>query len=396
MTRNKLSSFPSELLKQAPKDREKYFSEIIIAHPFLTETCETLLENIENSEKGSLIFVHGPSGVGKTTLAEKIQQQVTMNMAADLKEDVGRYPIVKVIAPAPDGGNFSYSDLYKRLLAALNEPCINSKSMTTFVNGQSDRIELIHRKRTATSAELRFAVERSLQLRRPLAALVDEAQHIAKIASGRRLQDQLDVIKFLSISTRIIFVLFGTYELLPFRNLSAQLSRRSTDIHFRRYRADVKNERDAFKSVVHTFQSHLRLAEVPKLDENWEFLYERSIGCVGSLRDWLVKALALALKDKAPTLELRHLQKSASSIAQCKKMLEDAREGEELLQENEEARSLFRASLGLEPAVVGRSQNAKIQNPSKNGSARTRRRPGQRNPKRDPVGEKGSYAPQDL
>jgi hypothetical protein len=61
---------------------------------------------------------------------------------------------------------------------------------------------------------------------------VDEAQHLARISSGRRLSDQLDVIKSIANRTQTVHVLFGTYELMAFRNLSAQLSRRSMDLHF--------------------------------------------------------------------------------------------------------------------------------------------------------------------
>jgi hypothetical protein len=58
------------------------------------------------------------------------------------------------------------------------------------------------------------------------------------IAEAGADQDQLDSIKSLASSTEIPIVLIGTYELLALRNLSAQLSRRSVDVHFRRYRAE--------------------------------------------------------------------------------------------------------------------------------------------------------------
>jgi hypothetical protein len=42
--------------------------------------------------------------------------------------------------------------------------------------------------------------KQTLRLRKPVAAMIDEAQHLGKVASGRRLLDQLDVIK--SIANR--------------------------------------------------------------------------------------------------------------------------------------------------------------------------------------------------
>ena len=117
--------------------------------------------------------------------------------------------------------------------------------------------------------------------------------------SGRKLQDQLDSIKSLANLTKTVHVLVGTYELLPFRNLSGQLSRRSVDIHFPRYRADRREDYLAFQSVLFTFQRHLPLVGNTDLVKDFDFCYERSIGCVGVLKDWLTRALAMALSQEA-------------------------------------------------------------------------------------------------
>ena len=93
-----------------------------------------------------------------------------------------------------------------------------------------------------TNAEYQHAVEQSLRHRRPAAVLIDEAQHLAKVPAGRRLADQLDVVKSIASHTGIVHVLFGTYDLLAFRNLSAQLSRRCFDIHFPRYQSTVRRK----------------------------------------------------------------------------------------------------------------------------------------------------------
>ena len=51
--------------------------------------------------------------------------------------------------------------------------------------------------------------------------------------------------------TGILHGLFGTYELLEFRNLSGQLSRRSIDIHFSRYHANSAEDLVDFQRVLH-------------------------------------------------------------------------------------------------------------------------------------------------
>jgi hypothetical protein len=54
-------------------------------------------------------------------------------------------------------------------------------------------------------------------------------------------------------------VLFGTYDLLAFRNLNGQLSRRSIDVHLARYRAEDSEDRQTFINVVGRSRKSYRL-----------------------------------------------------------------------------------------------------------------------------------------
>ena len=69
------------------------------------------------------------------------------------------------------------------------------------------------------------------------------------------------------------------------------MSRRSLDIHFRRYRAEEAQDRKAFLAVLRSFERQLHLSKQPDLVAEWEYLYEGSLGCVGILKDWLVRTL---------------------------------------------------------------------------------------------------------
>jgi hypothetical protein len=222
-----------------------------------------------------------------------------------------------------------------------------------------------------------------LRFRRPAAVMIDEAQHLGKVASGRRLLDQLDVIKSIANRTNTVHVLFGTYDLLAFRNLSGQLSRRSVDLHFPRYRAHDAEDRKIFVNIVHSFQKKLPLPEPPNLVRHWELLYERTSGCVGMLKQWLVKALAAALRRGDSTISVSDLEAHALSIAQCDRILSEITEGEARLNEGDGARSKLRARLGLATAVAPA--------PALSGPAGTDTRhklkPGQRRRVRDPVGQ---------
>jgi len=369
------SEFPAALLTAPWPVRLKHFQDFTVAHPRLVDAKERLLAAIRECAPNSVILILGPTGVGKTTLRMRVEQLLTVEALQDLETDPARLPVVSVEAVAPPSGNFSWRDHFRRMLCEMNEPLIDRKRNMEPYGCDTDVHFMPGRK--AHGEEYHHAVEQALRYRRPRVVLIDEAQHLAKMSSGRRLLDQLDVIKSIANRTGTVHALFGTYDLLAFRNLSGQLSRRSVDVHFCRYRAGNAEDRNMFVNVLCSFERQMPLPEPPELVANWEFLYERSIGCVGVLKEWLVRTLAAALRRGAAKLTLRDLAAQALTISQCEKMLAEVTEGEARLTESDEARSRFRLALGLPvDADPDKTKAAVLQ----------RTLPGQRLAKRDPIG----------
>jgi hypothetical protein len=152
------------------------------------------------------------------------------------------------------------------------------------------------------------------------------------------------------------------------------------DLHFARYSADSAEDRQIFQNILLTFQKLLPFAEEPDLLNIWELLYERSVGCVGILKDWFVRASIASLKQGGLTLSLKELERTALSVSQCEKILLESREGEVRLNDNEDTRSRLRTLLGIGSPQVQRAGEAYAQ------TGRTRSRGvGQRLPQRDPI-----------
>jgi energy-coupling factor transporter ATP-binding protein EcfA2 len=384
------TGFPHELLSQPWPARLAYFRAYTMAHPRLLAAREDLLNAIHEVAPNSLILLMGPTGVGKTTLRAKVEQILTTAMLPELRADPVRLPVVSVECIAPESGTFSWRDHFRRLLLQMNEPLVDYKVNPEAPVRMGERATKFLPGARAAGSQYHHAVEQALHFRRPVAVLLDEAQHLARMSSGRRLSDQLDVIKSLANCTRTVHVLLGTYELLAFRNLSAQLSRRSIDIHFPRYHVDDSNDRKIFLAVLRSFEQQIPLSEPPRLVEAWEYLYERSIGCVGVLKDWLVRALTGVFRRNANALTLRDLQAQAPSVAQCDKMLSEALEGEVSLREDAEGSKRLRTRLGFDCRETSRassSTGAARQVAIETTSRQKRlRRPGQRHPHRDPIG----------
>src|SRR5262249_17390992 len=135
-------------------------------------------------------------------------------------------------APA-EGTAFSWKSFYVSALEALQEPLIDRKVL---FDGPA-RVKLRPPGRTLqnydarrAALDLRHALIQTLSHRRTSVMIIDEAQQIGRVAGGQTLQDQLDCLKSLALSTKTLLVLIGTYDLLAFRGLSGELSRRSVDI----------------------------------------------------------------------------------------------------------------------------------------------------------------------
>lgn len=359
-------------------DRIQRFRLLTVAHPMLSTVKDLLVAAINEAPSGTIVMVVGPTGVGKTTLRLKIQQVLSEQGEPFMKSDPGRLPFVAVEAAAPDNGTFNWRDHYRRTLVELSEPMLDYKLKPKWIHFAHDSQGKQLVRPDASTAQLRQALESAVQHRRPAAILIDEAQHLTRMASGRRLADQLEVIKSLANCTRTVHVLLGTYDLLAFRHLNGQLSRRSLDIDFPRYSAVNQDDIRAFKSTVLTFQRHLPLEDQPDLLPRWEWLYERSVGCIGILKEWLDRALIAALGEGCKTLTDCHLERTALSAARCQKIAMEAQEGERQLLLADQARPCLRELLGL------RGNSAET---AAHRTPHLRKRVGQRNAKRDPIGQ---------
>jgi type II secretory pathway predicted ATPase ExeA len=374
-------SFPPELLKLPVGARQEYFEQrCLISHPRLLQALETTLQAIcppgegaSTRRPGTMVLVIGPSRVGKTTLIRLLEERLLAMNDAHMLSDPSFIPFASVLAAGPGTNRFEWAEYYRAVLRAFHDP---------FVDGKVARIR---------TRELREAMETALTQRSPLAIIVDEAHHLAASARGSRLQSQSNHLKHFENATGVSHILVGTYEIRPFRKVNAQLACRSVDVHFPRY--DATNDQDAqvFQSVVWALQRQLPVEQEPSLVKHWEFLYARSIGCIGLLKMHLNRALNLALTEGAKTVTLAHLRKTAMPEARVEAALRNALESEAELTESDGADERLLTLLGLRGSRKTQPSKAKTDEPSP--SPKQQDRPGKRSPGRDATGQEPDEDP---
>ncbi len=377
--------FDRAFLLQPLDVRQEYFEQhCLIEHPRLLEALDAILEaicapgeEVHTRRPGTMVLVIGPARVGKTTLIHLLEERLLAYATSQMQADPHFIPFASIIAPEPGSGRFDWTDFYKPVLRQLGNPFVDSPT------------------HPIRARQMREATEAAYLERNPLAIIVDEAHHLAEAARGSRLQSQLNHLKNFENTTGVSHILVGTYEMRPFRKINPQLACRSIDVHFPRY--DMTKEKDCliFKSILWALQRQLPVEEEPLLAEkHWEFLYARSIGCIGLLKLHLNRALNRALKEGAQTVTLDHLRQTAASDVRVKLALRNALESEAEFVEAEDADAQLLALLRKplprpsSKAVPGQDEQDQPQSPP----APRNQKPGKRAPGRDSIGSKPDAA----
>lgn len=164
-----LTSFPETLLTAPLDTRLHYFQHKVIAHPHLLAAHTALLQHLQYPAGAALIFVYGPTGVGKTTLRQRVEQQLAEQMLPLLHQDPERLPVVSLDVVAPESGNFNWKDYYLRALAVLEMPWWPVTGTPPAAARDTHAAPYTQLQRSHATAEFRRILEQGLRRRRPVA-----------------------------------------------------------------------------------------------------------------------------------------------------------------------------------------------------------------------------------
>ncbi len=382
--------FDRALLNQSIAERLDYFEKYKVDHTRLSDALDKIIRAIcspgdgpDLKRPGTIVLVIGPTRVGKTTLIGELEERLLKRAKERMLQDPGFMPFASVTTAGQ--GRFDWIDYSKAVLRQFKDPFVDKRST-------------LIRSRDYQEAMLEAYVHR-----KPYAVIVDEAQHLAKAARGSSLQAQLDQLKYFENRTGVSHVLVGTYEMRPFRKVSAQLACRSIDVHFPRYDATQDEDRALFKSILWALQCQLPVEKEPPLvEKHWEFLYARSIGCIGLLKLHLNQALELALNEGAKTVTETHLKATAMHKDRIKLAFTTAIQGENDLFEGKDAdEDLLKMIREAKRSIVSpRKEDENVQGegqtqPANNPKSR-KSKPGNRLPDRDSIGVNVGVEEEDL
>jgi hypothetical protein len=243
--------------------------------------------------EGDILAIMGPTGAGKSVLGHYLVENALKTHAAEMLTDAGLTPAIRVEAVASGEDEFSWRLFYQGILEQLGED-LSMPRQNFDIDPTSGQLLRVRRTPTNTLGGLRTAVKNALLARNVQFLVIDEAAHIFRQCSTRKLIIQLDTLKSLSNTSGVQLVLIGSYDLYELLFLSGQLARRIQVVHFSRYRQDVDADVRAFKACVQQFQNIHKALWGDSLMQHAEALMENTLGCVGTLKDILKRVVKLA------------------------------------------------------------------------------------------------------
>lgn len=311
-------------LSSPRNEKLAYFRGIRVKHPKIERPLEDLVMMAQPDTGTDIALLIGPTGSGKTTLANALRDHLIVEYQTEMQEDHSFIPIVLMEAPASGEQSFSWRMFYTRLGIQLAEPLMNRKVKTLLEDGRTTVAPVTS---GSTVASLRVAVENALKHRKTLLVVIDEAVHLLRNCKHEKLTSHMDALKSLSNICGVTLALVGSYDLYKLMNLSGQLARRSAIVHLQRYVPGENEDEVSFGKVLRTLQNRLPLEEIPQLEELAIPLQHACVGCVGILKDTLTRALALALRNEGRWKE-EFLERALLSKAQVNSILSEVLEGE--------------------------------------------------------------------
>ncbi len=344
---------PDELAHLSSEEKKTYFMNVTITHPQLEVVHDKIRRAIRQPAGFSFVLVHGPTGAGKTTMMESLVEQTKELFLSARPPSAfssfppyGRVPTpisaLRIEADPPDKSAFNRGYFYRTVLTLLGEQTY-SQQMHVDIHAEAASPKRRRMPRTAIESnddpDLREGAIASMYRHGVRVIFLDEAHHLLMARDGTQgstLQEQLEWLKSLS-KTGILYVLVGTYDLFNFGKLNGQIGRRCLPVHFPRYQLEREEDCVAFQTALLELLRRVPLTcEAERwVTDHWLYFYECSVGCIGILKDWLLRAASAALDDGASRLSLDCVQDYALPVEVYRQMALDAYEGEQRLNHTE-------------------------------------------------------------
>jgi DNA polymerase III delta prime subunit len=205
---------PDKLAHLSSEEKKTLFMNITITHPQLEVVHGRIRRAIHQPAGFSFVLVHGPTGVGKTTMMESLIEQ-TREWFLSVREKASfpsfspygmaptSIPVLRIEADPPDKSAFNRGYFYRTVLQLLGEQTY-PQQMHVDIHAEAAPPKRRRMSRTAIESnddpDLREGAQAALYRHGVRVIFLDEAHHLLMGRDGTQgstLQEQLEWLKSL-------------------------------------------------------------------------------------------------------------------------------------------------------------------------------------------------------
>lgn len=268
----------------------KSFRALQVRHRKMGEMMRTMQILTDPEAPANIVFLIGPTGIGKTNLCLRVLHALVVKNSADNECSNDQIPYIFVPAPANGDRSLSWKSLYTHALQSAGD-IFTDKKLAREISGGN---VLKQSGSFSTLAALRTSLDNVLRHRKVRVLVIDEAYHLLRFGNYSAV---MDTLKSIADMTETKILLVGTYDLAGLAEAYAQVARRAEVVHFERYKVDSADDVAEFRRVLAKLQQHYPCKETPNFVAVTKELMEYSLGCLGLLKDILRGALLLQLRN---------------------------------------------------------------------------------------------------
>lgn len=256
---------------------------LIVPHPLFTQTLHRFLNCLQSNRPACLV---GVPGCGLSTLVKQSERLHTKSLTTE--------------APFALPREQNWHNLYLRLLSILE--------------GEGYKL-----KKHQKLLELETEFTQKLLEQQKQCVIVDNAKHLfCGSFSPNKLYDNLSYFSSL-LDSNVTYHLVGNYDLLEQIFQFECLTRQMEVIQFPTYSG--KQGFQKFRSILKQFQPYLVINEEPEM-QDVDFFYEFSLGCIGILQPWLLRAFLLASNNNDFLVRKTYFEKTAPLTVRIRRLLD--------------------------------------------------------------------------
>lgn len=293
----------------------------VIQHSAYQSSRSRLRAELDNHRPGHMVFIIGPSGVGKTTLRHSVMQEMFGQPA---RWGRGRTPVVETFALLSKNAYFSSLELAKALVDELHAPKLDWLLRES--NLPKLDIELIRkelracemawaelRPRRGTEGDYWSLFQRGLRARECKYVSIDQVTALLVNHRNKSPADHTLHLVSLAESAGVMFIMTGIHHASELWAVHPELRRRVSVVWVPPYGESRAGDIDNFHRLLRSMESKYSLSKQGLLmSMAFEILYATG-GVFAELRQLLDRAKVKAEEDGCAKILKNHIESSFMS-----------------------------------------------------------------------------------